>query len=174
MRGELVSIIHVNDIKTYDPAARTCGECTACCVAFDVGALDKPAGVACRHLRVEGGCGVYSARPEVCRAFACAWLSDATWKDDERPDELGVLIAPADQGDDFARSAGMALLVAYELRPGAFDAAPAKRLLNRLARHRLVALVRHGWERRAREPSGYVGPPELLASVARHSRRSCP
>ncbi len=136
---------------------RTCGECSACCMAFDVGALQKPAGVPCPHQRAEGGCGIYLERPDSCRAFACGWLMDATWPDGERPDRLGVIVVRADQDSAFAGSATAPLLVAYELRPGALESSDAELLLERLSRHRLVALVRYGWEHRDREPSGFIG-----------------
>jgi hypothetical protein len=130
-------------------------------LAFDVGALEKPAGVPCPHLQAESGCGIYPERPHSCRAFACGWLTDATWPDDERPDRLGVIIVPANEDSAFASSAAVPLLVAYELRPGALESCDAEPLLKRLSRHRLVALVRHGWERRDREPSGFIGQSEL-------------
>jgi len=140
---------------------RTCGECRACCMAFDVGALNKPAGAACPHLQAESGCGIYPDRPDACRAFACGWLRDTTWTDDERPDRLGLIVVPEDQDSAFASAAAVPLLVAYELRPGAHESCDAEPLLKRLSRHRLVALVRHGWESREREPSGFIGQSEL-------------
>lgn len=140
---------------------RTCGECSACCIAFDVGALEKPAGVPCAHLEAEGGCGIYPERPGSCRAFACGWLTDATRPDDERPDRLGVIVVPADEDSAFASSAAVPLFVAYELRAAALESLDAEPLLKRLSMHRLVALVRHGWEGRDREPSGFIGQSEL-------------
>jgi hypothetical protein len=128
-------------------------------MAFDVGALEKPAGVPCPNQQAdgEGGCGIYPERPDSCRAFACGWLTDATGSDDERPDRLGVIVVPADQDSAFASSAAAPLLVAYELRPCALESSDTELLLKRLSRHRLVALVRHGWEHRDREPSGFIG-----------------
>lgn len=126
-------------------------------MAFDVGALEKPAGVPCPHQQTHGGCGIYRERPDSCRAFVCGWLADATWSDDERPDRLGVIVVRADQDSAFGGSTDAPLLVAYELRPGALESCDAELLLRRLSRHRRVALVRHGWEHRDREPSGYLG-----------------
>ncbi len=139
---------------------RTCGECSACCTAFDVGALEKPAGAPCPHLQRGGGCGIYPDRPASCRDFACGWLTDEMWTEDERPDRLGVIFVLAEQGAAFARSADGPLLVAYELRPGALDSTDAAPLLTRLSRRLRIALVRHGWERRDREPSGFIGEPQ--------------
>ena len=146
---------------------KTCDQCSACCVAFDVGALEKPAGAPCPHLQAESGCKIHPKRPDACRAFACGWLTDAMWTDCERPDRLGVILVPADQGSAFAGSAAVPLLVAYELRPGALDSCDAEPLLNRLSRHRVVALVRHGWERRDREPSGFIGQSDLSSEPVR-------
>jgi hypothetical protein len=85
---------------------------------------------------------------------------DATRPDAERPDRLGVIVVPADQDSAFASSEAVPLFVAYELRPGAFESRDAEPLLKHLSQHRLVALVRHGWERREREPSGFIGQSE--------------
>lgn len=46
-----------------------CTSCGACCVAPDIAALDKPLGVACPHLGGDCRCGIYEARPGVCRAY---------------------------------------------------------------------------------------------------------
>ncbi len=56
-----------------------CFACGACCTAYSISTLKKPAGVKCAHLRDDGLCGDYENRPYVCRAF--------------QPDELCVLIS---------------------------------------------------------------------------------
>jgi hypothetical protein len=136
----------------------------ACCVAFDIGALEKPTATPCRHLAVAGGCAIYAERPDVCRHFECGWVRDegGGGTDDERPDRLDVVVAPADPDCDFTRATGVPLLVAYELRPDALDSCHSGRLLERLARKRLVGLLRFGWDCGDREPAKFVGPPELL------------
>jgi hypothetical protein len=66
---------------------RSCGDCSLCCKLLDIDEpeIEKPAHKWCTHCRPgKGGCTIYSARPPVCRNFACEWLinpelSDAWW-----------------------------------------------------------------------------------------------
>jgi hypothetical protein len=143
---------------------RTCGTCVACCVAFDIGALEKPAATRCRHLAAAGGCAIYDRAPHVCRLFECAWLTgDGGWGgDDTRPDRLGVLFTPGDPDSVFPPGSGVPLLVAYELRLGALDSLEARQLLEHVARTRLVGIQRFGWEEGDGNLRAFVGPPELL------------
>jgi hypothetical protein len=60
--------------------------------------LRKKAQTPCRHL-ISTGCGIYAARPGVCRQFLCGWRLFAELEDDWRPDLSGVLMmrkAPAE------------------------------------------------------------------------------
>lgn len=72
---------------------KACGPCQVCCVALkiDTPQLRKKAQVPCPHL-VQKGCGIYEARPPVCRSFLCGWRLlpelDASW----RPDLNGVML----------------------------------------------------------------------------------
>jgi hypothetical protein len=81
-------------------AEKTCGPCKACCIApkIDTPEFRKPASVPCAHL-VEKGCGIYEARPPVCRGFLCGWRLlpelDISW----RPDLSGVMLIRIDQDD---------------------------------------------------------------------------
>lgn len=59
--------------------------CGACCVAYDISTLKKPAGAPCKFLCKDGKCGNYESRPKVCRDF--------------RPDEICVLISTLDFED---------------------------------------------------------------------------
>jgi hypothetical protein len=56
---------------------RHCGQCSACCKAFEIGEpLRKPANTWCQHCRPgKGGCMIYQSRPEGCKEFKCSWLS---------------------------------------------------------------------------------------------------
>lgn len=83
------------------PAGRGCGPCAECCTAMGITELNKKAGERCVHLvtRPNGGehCGIYETRPTACRVFQCYWLKGwATGA--ERPDKLGVIIAPTLHG----------------------------------------------------------------------------
>ena len=76
-------------------AARSCGECTACCTALTIPdpELRKPAGVPCVYLSPAGGCGIYERRPQVCKSFLCGWRLYPL-PEELRPDRAGVLIRP--------------------------------------------------------------------------------
>jgi Fe-S-cluster containining protein len=56
-----------------------CHICGACCIAYEISTLNKPAGVPCPNLLPDGRCGDYENRPEVCRSF--------------KPDEICELIS---------------------------------------------------------------------------------
>lgn len=68
-----------------------CGECTACCTAYEIPELNKPAFTPCIHL-TKSGCGIYDSRPETCRRFKCSWLNGKLGNDITfRPDKLGLV-----------------------------------------------------------------------------------
>jgi hypothetical protein len=73
-------------------AKRSCGPCTACCVELkiDTPQLRKKARLPCPHL-TGSGCGIYAARPPVCREFLCGWRLFEEMGDSWRPDLSGVL-----------------------------------------------------------------------------------
>ena len=56
-------------VKSLAACPPTCTECGACCVAPDIAALDKPAGVRCEHLLADNRCAIYEDRPLVCRQY---------------------------------------------------------------------------------------------------------
>ena len=76
-------------------APKTCGACSVCCketmVELD-GAL-KLAGVMCPHAAPPSGCGIYEARPHICRAYFCGWHHLPSLGDEWRPDRSEVLIS---------------------------------------------------------------------------------
>lgn len=51
-----------------------CTLCGACCAAPDIAALQKPLGVACKHLDAECRCAFYQYRPQVCRNYKPDWV----------------------------------------------------------------------------------------------------
>jgi uncharacterized protein len=57
--------------------SRTCSGCTLCCKLPSIAALEKPAGVWCRHCAPASGCTIHAQRPQVCRDFVCGWLQGA-------------------------------------------------------------------------------------------------
>ncbi|MGL6043519.1 MAG: YkgJ family cysteine cluster protein [Sandaracinobacteroides sp.] len=92
----------------YLVPGRTCGTCTACCVFLQIesGGIEKPAGVACRHLTECSGCAIYADRPQVCRSYNCLWRSVDALPEDWRPDRSGILMQlddlPAGPDDPFS------------------------------------------------------------------------
>ena len=74
----------------------TCMMCGACCTAYDISSLKKPAGVSCVHLLPTGLCGDYENRPDVCRRF--------------KPDEICLEIAPLSVDEKIKR-----IMEIYEL-----------------------------------------------------------
>jgi hypothetical protein len=72
---------------------RECGDCTICCSVpgIDKPEIQKPSGVACRHL-CGGRCDIYETRPPVCRGFFCGWRQLADLDESWRPDRSGVFI----------------------------------------------------------------------------------
>ena len=72
---------------------RSCGECTVCCtnLKVDTPELKKQAGVPCTHLGA-AGCGIYAARPPICRTWFCAWRRVESMAEDTRPERSGRLV----------------------------------------------------------------------------------
>lgn len=97
-------------------AGRSCGACSLCCTVLRVDALHKLGGVRCVHQRAEGGCGIYAARPSICRAYRCLWLRGSL-REEDRPDRLGAVL-------DLVTEGLQTLLVIREAEPGAFDRSP--------------------------------------------------
>ena len=96
---------------------RTCGECDLCCTVLRVDALRKLGGRRCQHQREAGqGCGIYAARPGICRAYRCLWLQGGLELAD-RPDRIGAVI-------DLSTREGPAYLGIRQLREGTFESSP--------------------------------------------------
>jgi uncharacterized protein len=74
---------------------KSCGECTLCCSVLQIDELKKPAGPACSHCIVGGGCAIYASRPQICRDFECLWLSERELPRHFRPDRIGALFMEA-------------------------------------------------------------------------------
>ncbi len=72
---------------------RGCGGCTACCHALSVDSptLCKPNGITCPN-RIDAGCAIYDARPEVCRDWYCGWRLSPSLGEEWRPDRSGFMV----------------------------------------------------------------------------------
>lgn len=97
-------------------AARSCGDCRACCTIFEIHEVKKGLNQPCRHQGAKGapGCRIYAHRPEVCRNFECAWKQGLAGNHD-RPDRLGIMLYTVDLEDG---GHGLAIV---EVSPGAFE-----------------------------------------------------
>ena len=78
------------------PAARQCGECTACCDGWVTGIInghEMYPGQPC-HYRGDHCCTIYETRPKYpCRDFMCGWLqAGSPFPDDWRPDRSGIMV----------------------------------------------------------------------------------
>lgn len=81
-------------------SGRECGACSLCCLLLNVPEAGKPEHGWCPHCVKGRGCGIYETRPDICRGYACLWLSDGNIPDHWRPMQaklvLDFLAPPAD------------------------------------------------------------------------------
>ena len=129
---------------------RTCGECTACCVAPSLAELDKPEGAPCPELRPENkgrSCNIYGERPSACSGFRCGWLQ-GQGSDEHRPDRLGAMFV-------FQDTEAGPVFVLYELRPGRAAQPWVIGETMRLAQHHVVL-----------QALGHVGGEPLRSIIA--------
>lgn len=72
---------------------RRCNQCQLCCKLVPVPLeLNKPAGVRCKHQKVNLGCKIYANRPYSCRVWSCRWLADPLTAGMHRPDRSHYVI----------------------------------------------------------------------------------
>jgi hypothetical protein len=81
-------------------AGKACGECSFCCKVLEITELAKPAGKLCEHC-VSPGCGIYPARPKVCREYDCLWKGDRSMSPRLRPDHTGTLLMEDPDSDEY-------------------------------------------------------------------------
>ena len=83
-----------NTIFDHLVEGRECGTCVACCKILEINKpeLKKPAGVLCQHC-TGIGCGIYAARPAICRTWYCLWRRIGAMPDFLRPDKTGVVFS---------------------------------------------------------------------------------
>jgi len=91
----------------------------------------KPAGETCKWVtdNEEARCGTYSRRPSVCDAYECLWIHDGRQPKrkllaEYRPDELGIIFDLTDKRHVATRALGRPVVVAREVRPGAYGEVP--------------------------------------------------
>ncbi len=124
--------------------ARACGPCRVCCRLPDIPELNKPINTWCRHIDLESTdapCRIYDHRPDVCRAFDCAWKQGLGGEHD-RPDLLGVMWQTVTLGD------GQPGLGVVEFRDGALDSPRVRRQLREFEKKKPGRII----IRRAHEP----------------------
>jgi hypothetical protein len=76
-------------------AGRSCGGCTLCCKVQGIAALQKPPGTWCKHCEPAKGCRIYADRPEECRTFNCAYLTNAQLGEEWKPDRSRIVLRMA-------------------------------------------------------------------------------
>jgi hypothetical protein len=72
---------------------RACGTCTMCCKLTKIDAVQKPAGIWCRHCKPGKGCTIYATRPNECRQFFCAWMTMPGLGDEWKPTQSKMVVA---------------------------------------------------------------------------------
>jgi hypothetical protein len=93
---------------------RDCGGCTVCCVfpTINKPEIQKQSGARCRHCS-QAGCTIYESRPQVCRAWFCAWRTVDIFGEEWRPDKSGVMPYVETEGiaEAFDLSTGIGLML---------------------------------------------------------------
>ena len=113
-------VLRPGDAGPAVESSRECGSCTLCCTLLRVDALKKLGGVSCANLRgTDGGCGIYSDRPKICRTYRCLWLQGGL-EEGDRPDRLDAVL-------DLVSAGGSVRLAVREVFPGAIDENPRLR-----------------------------------------------
>ena len=123
-----------------------------CCKAMGVPDLKKPPGVWCVHAgdHPGGGCGIYESRPQCCREFNCAWLTDdrEVLRDEDRPDRLGVVFWVKEGGGiDAATGRAINVIVAMERHAGAaLQNSRSRQIIERWRRRGIAVSIGSGPE----------------------------
>jgi hypothetical protein len=98
-------------------AGRECGSCTLCCKLLRIEELAKPQGEWCEHCAVGTGCRIYDERPQACRGFFCAWMTQAALDERWYPARAKLMVFPSADGRRMN-------IVVDPARPGAWREEP--------------------------------------------------
>mgnify|MGYP001826403188 CR=1 FL=1 len=66
-----------------------CGTCTACCTAFQIDWLEKPAHTPCIHC--DNGCKIHDDLHYECSSFNCSYIQSGVDNENLRPDQCGII-----------------------------------------------------------------------------------
>lgn len=65
---------------------------------MEVKEFAKPKGRWCEHVAPGQGCAIHADRPQICRGFFCAYLTDGTLAEMWRPTVCGMVLVREDSG----------------------------------------------------------------------------
>jgi hypothetical protein len=104
---------HVNHVELSEQfiaarkkvTGRECGICSLCWRLHDVPEISKPKNEWCRHCRPgHGGCQIYDQGPDLCRGYACLWLTESKLGDEWFPAKAKIIAdLTTDRGKVFLR-----------------------------------------------------------------------
>ena len=84
---------------------------------------------------------IYDTKPPICTGFHCMYSILVGFRDNERPDKLGIIFAMNNPESHFSKVTGLPLVVAYEFKIGAFNSYSGDKLLRKLSYKMPLALV---------------------------------
>ena len=74
------------------PVVKACGACSLCCKVMAITALEKPAGVWCRHFAKGQGCTIHASLPGECSRFQCYWSISEGLGEEWKPDRSRLVL----------------------------------------------------------------------------------
>jgi hypothetical protein len=80
---------------------KSCGTCSLCCKVLEIEEFPKSAGILCEHCILNGGCGIYEERPDVCRDYECEWMGERSLGPQLRPDKVGTILMEDPDSDEY-------------------------------------------------------------------------
>ena len=131
----------MNYVANNTSQPRTCGECTACCIATAVEPLGKPCGERCSYLG-QRGCSVYFDRhkdPKFrdCISFNCLWILG--WAEEQdRPDKLGGVVFSAQPDPDCPDRARIQIM---ERTPGSSQSPRVQYIIDQVLQQGVTVMI---------------------------------